>query len=67
MAEGRLPKIASKWMPKQRRARGSRKKNWIEGIKKAMNGRNLKEGQWEDREQWSIGVRQHRKTFQNQR
>jgi hypothetical protein len=31
---------------KQRRARGRPKKNWMEGIKKAMNGRNLKEGQW---------------------
>jgi hypothetical protein len=27
MAEGRLPKIALKWMPKQRRARGRPKKN----------------------------------------
>jgi hypothetical protein len=53
MAEGRLLKIALKWMPKQSRARGRPKKNWMEGIKKAMNGRNLKEGQWEDREQWS--------------
>jgi hypothetical protein len=32
-----------------------------------MNGRNLKEGQWEDREQWSLGVGQRRKTFQNRR
>jgi hypothetical protein len=41
--------------------------NWLEGIKKAMDGRILKEGQWEDREQWSLGVGQHRKTFQNWR
>jgi hypothetical protein len=33
--------------------------------KKAMNERNLNEGQWEDRKQWSLGVRQHRKTFSN--
>jgi len=26
-------------------------KNWMEGIKKAMNERNLNEGQWEDRKQ----------------
>jgi hypothetical protein len=39
MAEGRLPKIALKWMPKQNRARGRPKKNWMEGIKKAMNER----------------------------
>jgi hypothetical protein len=67
MAEGRLPKIALKWMPKQRRARERPKKNWMEGIKKAMNGRNLKEGQWEDREHWSLDVGQRRKTFQNLR
>ena len=47
MEEERLPKIALKWMPKQKRARGKPKKNWMEGIKKAMNERNLNEGQWE--------------------
>jgi len=41
MAEERLPKIELKWMPKQKRARGRPKKNWMEGIKKAMNERNL--------------------------
>ena len=63
IAEGRLPKIALKWMPKQRRARGRPKKNWMEGIKKAMHERNLNEGQWKDRKQWSLGVGQRRKTF----
>jgi len=45
-----------KWMPKQKRARGRPKTNWMEGIRKAMNERNLNEGQWEDRKQWSLGV-----------
>ena len=63
MTEGRLPKIALKWMPKQKRARGIPKKNWMEGIKKAMNERNLNEGQLEDRKQWSLGVVQRGKTF----
>ena len=63
MAEGRLPKIVLKWMPKQKRARGRPKKNWMEGVRKAMNERNLNEGQWEDRKQWSLGVGQHRKMF----
>jgi hypothetical protein len=49
MVEGRLPKITLKWIPKQKRAQGRPKKNWIEGIRKAMNERNLSEGQWEDR------------------
>jgi len=31
--------------------------------KEAMNKRNLNEGQWEDRKQWSLGVGQRRKTF----
>jgi len=35
----------------------------MEGIRKAMNERNLKEGQREDRKQWSLGVGQRRKTF----
>jgi len=34
-----------------------------EGIRKAINERNLNEGQWEDRKQWSLGVGQRRKTF----
>jgi hypothetical protein len=63
MTEGRLPKIALRWMPKQQRARGRPKKNCMEGIKKAMNERNLKDCQWEDREQWSLGVGQRRTTF----
>jgi hypothetical protein len=63
MVEGRLPKIALKWMPKQKRARGRQKKKWMEGIRKAMKERNLNEGQWEDRKQWSLGVGQRRKTF----
>ena len=63
MVEGRLPKIALKWMLKQKRARGRPKKNWMEGIRKAMNERNLNEGQWEDRKQWSLGVGQRRKAF----
>jgi len=38
-------------------------KNWMEGIRKAMNERNLNEGQWEDGKHWSLGVGQRRKTF----
>jgi hypothetical protein len=51
MAEGRLPKTAFRWMPKQKRARGRLKKNWTESIRKAMNERNLNDAQWEDRKQ----------------
>ena len=63
MAEGRLPKIVLKWIPKHKRARGRTKNNWIEVIRYAMNERNLNEGQWEERKQWSLGVGKRRKTF----
>jgi hypothetical protein len=29
-----------------------------------MNEKNLNEGQWEDRKQWSLGVGQRRKHFE---
>jgi len=63
IAEGRLPKIALKWTPKQKTARERPKKNWMEGIRKAINERNLNEGQWKVRKQWSLGVGKRRKTF----
>jgi len=63
MAEGRLPKIALKWMPKQKRARGRPNKNSMESIRKAMNERNVNEGQWDVRKRWSLGVGQRRTTF----
>jgi len=46
-----------------KRARGRPKINWMEGIRKAMNERNLNEGQWEDRKQWSLVVGQRRIKF----
>jgi len=63
VVDGRLPKISWNWLPKQMRARRRPKVNLIEGIRKAMNERNLSEGQWEDRKQWSLGVGQRRKAF----
>jgi hypothetical protein len=52
-------------MPKQKRARGKPKKNWMEGIRKAMKERNLNEVQWKDTKQWSLGVGQRIKEFSN--
>jgi hypothetical protein len=63
MVQGRLPKIALKWMSKQKTARGRPTKNWMVGIRKAKNERNLNEGQGENRKQWSLGVGQRSKTF----
>jgi hypothetical protein len=38
-------------------------KNWMKRIRKVINKRNLNEGQWEDRKQWSLCVGQRRKTI----
>jgi hypothetical protein len=35
----------------------------MEDIRKAKNERNLNEGNWKDKKQWSVGVGQRRKTF----
>jgi hypothetical protein len=59
MAEETEAKVALKSMPKQKSTQGrSKKTGW-----KAMNERNLNEGHWEDRKQWSLDVGQRRKTF----
>ena len=50
-------------MPKQKRTQGRPKRNWMEGIRKAMKERNLNEGQCEDRKQWSLVVGQRRMMF----
>ena len=63
MADGRLSKVALKWIAKQKRIGGRPKKNWMECIRKAMTEINLKEGQWEDRKRWSLGVGQRGTTF----
>ena len=56
-------KVAQNSIEVDAKTKESTKKNWMEGIKKTMNERNLNEGQWEDRKQWSLGVGQRRKTF----
>ena len=60
----KLPKIALNWMRKQKRTRGRQKKNWMEGIRKAINERKLNEGERDDRKQWSVAVGQRRKSFE---
>ena len=62
MAEGRLPKIALKWMPKQKSTKKTEEK--LDGrYNEGHEPKNLNEGQWEDRKQWSLGGGQRRTTF----
>lgn len=62
MDERRLPKQAMQWTPRERRTRGRPRKNWQEGIRKAMSDRNLQDGQWNNRRIWNLGIGQRRQT-----
>ncbi|XP_045463869.1 uncharacterized protein LOC123673432 [Harmonia axyridis] len=48
----RLPRMTMHWISPNRRKRGRPKKSWKEGITKAMSDRNLREDQWNDRNEW---------------
>ena len=63
MAEKILLRIALKWIPKQESTKKTKEKlerRYKEGREQK---KNLNEAQWEDRKQWSLGVRQRRKMF----
>jgi len=59
MAEGRLPKKAC-----QNKREHEEDQEKLDGSYKEDHERkNLNEGQWEDRKQWSLGVAKRRTTF----
>ncbi|CAG9833888.1 unnamed protein product [Diabrotica balteata] len=59
----RLPKKIMQWVPPNRKKRGRPKKTWKEGVTKAMSTRDLRDGQWDDRRTWKLGIGQRRRTF----
>lgn len=56
MSEHRIPKQIMNWNPLEHRKRGRPKMTWIKGINKAMSTRNLRPGDWEDRDKWRLGT-----------
>jgi hypothetical protein len=59
----RLPKIMIHWKLDGRKQRGRPRKTRKDGIYTAMNGRDLRMGEWNNRRQWNMKVRRHRQTF----
>jgi len=59
----RLPKIMIHWKPKRRKKRGHPQRTWKDGIYTAMNERDLRMGEWNNRRQWNVKVRRRRQTF----
>jgi hypothetical protein len=50
----RLPNIMIHWKPEGRKQRGRPRRTWKEGIYTAMNGRDLRMGEWNNRRQWNM-------------
>jgi hypothetical protein len=50
----RPPKIMIHWKPEGRKKRGRPWRTWKDGIYTAMNGRDLRMGEWNNRRQWNM-------------
>jgi len=59
----RLPKIMIHWKPEGRRKRGRPRRTWKDGIYTAMNGRDLRMGEWNNRRQWNMKFGRRRQTL----
>jgi len=59
----RLPKIMIHWKPEGRKKRGRPRRTWKYGIYTAMNERDLRVGEWNNRRQWNMKVSRRRQTF----
>jgi hypothetical protein len=61
----RIPRIMIYWKPEGRKKRGRPRRTWKDGIYTAMNGRDLRMGEWNNRRQRkSEGVVRRFKTVQ---
>jgi hypothetical protein len=59
----RLPKIMIHWKLEGRKKRVRPRRTWSDGIYTAMNGRDLRMGEWHNRRQWNMKVGRRRHTF----
>jgi len=63
MDQTRLPKIVIHWKPEGRKKLGRPRRTWKDRIYTAMNGRDLRMGEWNNRRQWNMKVGRRRQTF----
>jgi hypothetical protein len=52
----RLPNIMTHWKPEGRKQRGRPRRTWKDGTYTALNGRDLRMGEWNNRRQWNMEV-----------
>ena len=44
------------WKPEERKQRDRPRRTWKDGIYTAMNGRDLRMGEWNNRRRWNMKV-----------
>jgi hypothetical protein len=59
----RLTKIMIHWKPEGRKKRDLPRRTWKDGIYAAMNERDLRMGERNNRRQWNMKVGRRRQTF----
>ena len=59
----RLPRIMIYWKPEGRKQRGRPRRTWKDEIYTAINERDLRMGEWNNRRQWNMKVGRRRQTF----
>jgi hypothetical protein len=65
MKEDRLPKKIYEWTPIERKKRRRPRSTWKKKAKQAMDGRNLREEHYMDRNRWRLGCEIGRKICKN--
>ena len=58
-----LPRIMIHWKPEGRKKRDLPRRTWKDVIYTAMNERDLRMGEWNNRRQWNMKVDRRRQTF----
>jgi hypothetical protein len=58
-----LPIVMIHWKPEGRKKRGRPRRIWKDGIYPAMNERDLRMGEWNNRRQWNMKVGRRPQTF----
>ena len=61
MPDERWPKQLFQWVPLERNKRGRPRQSWKQEMRRVMSLRSLHEGDWDNREQWRIGVKSRRR------
>jgi len=63
MNRNRLSKQVMEWISLEKRKKGRPRTIWEMKIGRAISERNLAKEQWNNRQEWQLGIEQQRGTF----